>query len=83
MIKVPNSKQVHKNAPAETLSQSELDVLCLCLQGFSSPMIAAELNISESEVDSYLSNLAHKVNLQDRAELLSYIRDHELECQSH
>jgi DNA-binding NarL/FixJ family response regulator len=51
------------------LTDREIEVTRLIMQGKSNPEIAQELFISESTVKNHISNILHKLDMKDRVEL--------------
>ncbi|HHG85713.1 MAG TPA: response regulator transcription factor [Bacteroidetes bacterium] len=54
------------------LSKREIEVLCLIADGQSSKEIADKLFISVRTVDTHRSNILHKLNLSNTAQLVRY-----------
>lgn len=54
--------------PAEDLSQREMDVLRLIVQGRSNKEIADKLGLSESTVKNHVNGLLSKLHVQDRTQ---------------
>lgn len=52
-----------------TLTEREIEVTRLIVQGKSNPEIAQALFISESTVKNHISNILHKLEMKDRVEL--------------
>ncbi len=70
-----------KKTPAEQsekLTQRELEVLYLIVQGFTSRDIANELNISARTVETHRANIMQKLNLRTRVELVRYAKLHHI-----
>ncbi|NLB53288.1 MAG: response regulator transcription factor [Syntrophomonadaceae bacterium] len=55
----------------EPLTQRELEVLQLVLDGKSNKAIAADLAISENTVKTHVKNILSKYNVSSRSELIS------------
>jgi len=51
------------------LTDREIEITQLIVQGKSNPQIAQELFISESTVKNHISNILHKLEMKDRVEL--------------
>lgn len=62
----------------ESLTQRELDVLKLIVQGYTNRQVGEELNISFRTVEGHRANLSEKLGLHSRVELVRYARDHGL-----
>jgi DNA-binding NarL/FixJ family response regulator len=60
------SKQAQ--APAELLSEREIEVLKLVAKGNANKEIAAELNITDSTVKTHVSSIFQKLNAKDRTD---------------
>ena len=63
---------------ADPLTQRELDVLRLIVQGYTNKQVAEELSISIQTVEGHRSNLTEKLGLKSRVELVRYAREHHL-----
>lgn len=59
-----------RNAPVN-ISSREIEVLKLIARGYSSKILAAELNISQHTADSHRKNLLAKFNVKNTAELVN------------
>ena len=57
-----------ENQEESPLTQRENDVLCLVASGASSPVVAAQLNISKYTVEDHLKQIYRKLNISSRAE---------------
>lgn len=69
-----NSGPLHRS-----LSDRELEVMLLISRGMSNKEIGGKLNISEKTVSTYLSRTFEKMNFSNRAELIKYVSDHNLD----
>lgn len=68
-----------REAPIETLTERERDVLELLVQGVTSNRDLAErLFISENTVKYHLRNILSKLHLQNRAQVIAYAMRHGL-----
>jgi two-component system response regulator NreC len=67
-----------KDAPVETLTPREIDVLQLIAQGYTNRQMADMLSISVRTVESHRSNLMGKLNMHSRVELVRYARENDL-----
>jgi DNA-binding NarL/FixJ family response regulator len=66
------------DAPHETLSDRELQVLRLIAVGRSIKEIAAELSLSEKTVGTYRTRISEKMGLSTNVELARYALQHKL-----
>jgi two-component system, NarL family, invasion response regulator UvrY len=66
------------DAPHETLSNRELEVLRLIAAGKTIKEVAAELRLSEKTVGTYRLRLSKKMNLSTNVELARYALQHNL-----
>jgi DNA-binding NarL/FixJ family response regulator len=64
--------QGHVGSPHETLSDRELEVLCLIASGRAVGQIAEELKLSVKTVSTYRARVLQKMNLKTNAELTHY-----------
>ena len=67
-----------KEAPVETLTPREVEVLRLIAQGYTNRQMADMLSISVRTVESHRSNLMGKLDLHSRVELVRYARENNL-----
>ena len=65
-------------APHETLSNRELQVLQLVARGKSLKEIAAELALSEKTIGTYRTRISQKLGLGTNVELARYAERHKL-----
>jgi len=65
-------------APVETLTPREVEVLRLIAQGYTNRQMADMLSISVRTVESHRSNLMGKLDLHSRVELVRYARENKL-----
>ncbi|GER87807.1 hypothetical protein KDW_19690 [Dictyobacter vulcani] len=64
-------RQGRGNAPYETLTARELEVLRLLVRGLRNKEIAARLSVSERTVNFHLANIYQKLGVSGRTEALS------------
>ena len=64
--------------PHETLTNRELEVLCMLGRGQSVTETAAELSLSVKTISSHRTHILEKLNLKTTAELIHYVIAHEL-----
>ncbi len=64
-------KPAENAAPAHNLSQREIDVLSLLVQGFSHKMVAAELFISTFTVNNHVKNIYRKLEARNASEVVA------------
>ncbi|HEY5912657.1 MAG TPA: LuxR C-terminal-related transcriptional regulator, partial [Verrucomicrobiae bacterium] len=65
-------------APHETLSNRELQVLCEVARGKTLKEIAAELGLSEKTIGTYRTRISEKLALSTNVELARYAERHQL-----
>ena len=65
-------------APTESLTPREIDVLRLIAQGYTNRQVAEKLHVSVRTVESHRANLTSKLDIASRAELVRYAREHGL-----
>ncbi len=63
----------------EELSPRELDVLAEVAQGKTNSEIGESLNLSETTVRNYVSNILSKLDLKNRVELATFAVEHHLD----
>ena len=63
---------LQRNLGANRLSKREIEVLCLIAEGLASKDIAEKLFISVRTVDTHRSNILHKLELSNTAQLVRY-----------
>jgi DNA-binding NarL/FixJ family response regulator len=64
--------------PVESLSDRELQVLCLLAQGNTNREIAESLHLSPKTIDTYRARVLEKLNLRNNAELTLFAVRHGL-----
>ncbi len=69
---------LQRNLGSNRLSKREIEVLCLIAEGLSSKEIADQLFISVRTVDTHRSNILHKLELSNTAQLVRYAIKHKL-----
>jgi NarL family two-component system response regulator LiaR len=72
MEQVAHQASPSRGAPADDLTERELDVVRLVAQGLSNLEIAQALFISAKTVKTHISNILSKLDLQDRTQLAIY-----------
>jgi two-component system response regulator NreC len=78
LLKDPSASAKPSNAPLESLTPRELDVLRLIAAGYTNRQMADELSISVRTVEGYRANLMSKLDARGRVELVSYARQNNL-----
>ena len=68
----------NKDAPVESLTPREVEVLRLIAQGYTNRQMADMLSISIRTVESHRSNLMGKLDMHSRVELVRYARENKL-----
>ena len=66
-----NPEQVAEVRGALRLSKREREVLVLVAEGYSNPMIATRLKLSDNTVKGYMENLLTRLNARNRAEAVA------------
>jgi DNA-binding NarL/FixJ family response regulator len=66
------------DAPHESLSNRELQVLCSVARGKTLKEIAAELNLSEKTIGTYRTRISQKMGFSTNVELARYAERHKL-----
>ncbi len=74
----PSSSSNNNEAPVESLTPRETDVLRLIAQGYTNRQMADMLSISVRTVESHRSNLMGKLDLHSRVELVRYAKENDL-----
>lgn len=67
-LKPATSSLPKPNAPIVQLSERELQVLKLMVEGYSNPEIAAELYLSLSTVKTHIRSIMNKLSVDDRVQ---------------
>lgn len=65
-----------ENPPTETLTPREIDILKLIVEGYTNRQIGEQLNISIRTVEGHRANIADKLGLHSRLELVRFARQH-------
>ena len=68
-------RALHKNPFAE-LTKREREILQLVIQGFTSKMMAKQLNLSQRTVDHHRASLLRKLKRKNSADLVNYAVRH-------
>jgi two-component system, NarL family, invasion response regulator UvrY len=72
-LEKPSDKQLH-----ESLSDRELQILCMIASGKTPTTIAEELSLSVKTVSTYRTRILHKMKMINSAELTHYAIDNKL-----
>ena len=67
-----------EETPVGSLSNRELQVLCLIARGFKSSKISAELGLSTKTIETYRSRLMQKLCLHSDADICRFAYDNKL-----
>jgi DNA-binding NarL/FixJ family response regulator len=67
-LAIENLKPPTPNAPATNLSQRELEVLKLMVEGYSNPEIAAQLYLSPNTIKTHVRGIMNKLAVDDRVQ---------------
>ncbi len=82
MVRILLSDEIKPTAtlpePVEPLTHREKEILKLIVQGYTNRQVGEELNISMRTVEGHRANLAAKLGLHSRVELVRYAREHGL-----
>uniref|UniRef100_A0A7C4PPB9 Response regulator transcription factor n=1 Tax=Anaerolinea thermolimosa TaxID=229919 RepID=A0A7C4PPB9_9CHLR len=65
IVKLTQQEEI---APAESLTDRELQILSLAAKGYTNKAIAVQLGISDRTVQNHLANIFQKLNAQSRTE---------------
>ena len=68
----------HKSYDPDTLTEREIEILGLIVQGYTNREMGDALNISVRTVETHRSNLMEKLNMHSRVDLVRYAREHKL-----
>uniref|UniRef100_UPI0025E0E276 LuxR C-terminal-related transcriptional regulator n=1 Tax=Okeania sp. SIO2F4 TaxID=2607790 RepID=UPI0025E0E276 len=68
MTKQPAAKQSQSENPLQRLTEREVEVLRLVVQGSSNREIATQLVITEGTVKSHISNILNRLDARDRTQ---------------
>ncbi len=64
--------------PHEQLTDREYQVMCLIASGNTITQVAKELDLSVKTISTYRSRLLHKMGLNNNAEMIRYVLEHNL-----
>jgi DNA-binding NarL/FixJ family response regulator len=78
LVSRPLKNLRQKASELDALTDREIDILKLIVQGYTNREIGDELNISVRTVESHRSNLVEKLHLHSRVDLVRYAREHNL-----
>jgi two-component system response regulator NreC len=74
----PNKAETPAVSKAETLTLREIEVLQLLAKGYTNRQIAEQLSLSPRTVEGHRANIAGKLGLHSRVELVDYAEKHGL-----
>lgn len=77
LVAVPKRTK-SKSSEVEPLTQREIEVLLLIVEGNTNRQISESLHISVRTVESHRSNIMDKLNLHSRVDLVRYANEHNL-----
>ena len=77
LIAVPKKSRT-RSSEVESLTQREIEVLLLIVEGNTNRQISEAMNISIRTVETHRSNIMDKLNLHSRVELVRYVNEHHL-----
>ncbi len=72
----PQQDSTKPNLPSEALTPRETEILKLIVEGYTNRQISEQLNISIRTVEGHRANIADKLGLRSRLELVRYARQH-------
>jgi two-component system response regulator NreC len=78
LIEETPQPQVNQGEQSEPLTRRETEVLRLIVEGYTNRQIGLELNISIRTVEGHRANIADKLGIHSRVELVRYARQHGL-----
>ncbi|MFC2028917.1 response regulator [Chloroflexota bacterium] len=78
LIEDPQKTKTNMNNSTEVLTPRETEILKLIVDGYTNRQIGEELHISVRTVEGHRSNLADKLGMRSRVELVRYARQHGL-----
>ena len=65
-------------APIDSLSDRELEIICLLARGLKLKEVAMELGLSVRTVETYQMRAQRKLGLRNRAEITRFAYEHKL-----
>jgi len=78
LVNKPVKSENHRLLDPDALTEREIAVLKLIVQGYSNREMADTLKISVRTVETHRSNLLEKLHLHSRIDLVRYAREHNL-----
>ena len=78
LVSRPVIASAHKSFDPDTLTEREIEILRLIVQGYTNREMGNALNISVRTVETHRSNLMEKLNLHSRVDLVRYARERKL-----
>lgn len=78
LVARPVTTDAHKSFDPATLTEREIEILGLIVQGYTNREMGDALNISVRTVETHRSNLMEKLNLHSRVDLVRYAKEHKL-----
>lgn len=78
LVARPVTTDAHKSFDPATLTEREIEILGLIVQGYTNREMGDALNISVRTVETHRSNLMEKLKLHSRVDLVRYAKEHKL-----
>jgi DNA-binding NarL/FixJ family response regulator len=76
LTKISSSKKKDIETVDLDLSERELELSSMMVQGFTNKQISLMIHISEGTVRNYISNIYSKLGISDRTQAVLYLKEH-------
>jgi Response regulator containing a CheY-like receiver domain and an HTH DNA-binding domain len=75
LSRMATKKQEAGNSPLKDLSEREMEIAGMLVQGFTNRQIASALYISEGTVRNYISTIYSKIGISDRTKAVLHLQE--------
>ena len=76
LTKISSGRKKEKGQAELDLTERELEICSMMVQGFTNNQISLMIHISEGTVRNYISNIYSKLGISDRTQAVLYLKEH-------
>lgn len=76
LTRISTSKKKESDVSDLDLTERELELCTMMVQGFTNKQISMMIHISEGTVRNYISNIYNKIGLSDRTQAVLFLKEH-------